>query len=122
MKKYIVILFISILYGCTKDEFNSNEWGIEPLLEVSPLAIILTPSHPCDTVKVQTNYLSYKVNAPSWVEIEQIEGYPALVVSAKEMQIKKYKREAYVNVSVKRGKYHLTKVFVVIQFKEDINL
>lgn len=116
----VAIIFIS-LTACTKDEFKPSEWGIEPELELSPLAVILTPSRLCDTVKVNTNYLDFSISAPYWVNVEKIEESSAIQVTAKEFTGKDDLREGYVTIKIQRGmKHQMTRDFVVIQFKEDV--
>lgn len=122
MKK-ILLIAISILLSttsCTKDEFSPFEWGITPELELTPLAVILTPSHPCDTVKVSTNYLDFRITKPFWVTVEKMQDFPAIIVAAKSMSGKEEMREGYVTVTVKRGKQSLSRDFVVMQFNHDI--
>ena len=107
--------------SCVKDEFSPYEWGIEPELEVSPLAIIFTPSNLVDTVRVTTNYLDFHVSyIPRWLNIEKIGGTSALIVSANDFTGKEYKRETYVTITVKRGNKELSRDFVVMQFKNDV--
>ncbi len=114
----IIIALISS--SCTKDEFKPWQWGIEPELEVSPLAVILTPSHNCDTVKVKTNYIDFNISESLyWIEIERMEDTPAIIVKSKNPTTDDM-REGYVTVTVKRGKHEMSRDFVVIQFKDDI--
>lgn len=117
----LAILFIvAILFSCTKDEFSPFEWGVEPHLRIHPLAVILTPNHPCDTVKIETNYKNFQVSSSSWINIKKIKGFPALIVSAQAIKGNQNKREEYVTVTVSRGtKHQLSQFFVVIQYKEN---
>lgn len=121
IKNLLYVIAFCAVSSCTKDEFSPNEWGIEPQLELSPLAIMLTPSHLSDTVTIKTNYLDYTVSGDSyWIYVKKIEEYPAIIVTANEMSGKEDKRECYVTVTVKRGGQKLSRQFVVIQFKEDV--
>ncbi len=115
------LLAIHFLFSCTKDEFNPFEWGVEPQLRIQPLAVILTPNHPCDTVKIETNYKNFQVSSPPWIDIKKIKGFPALIVSAQTIKGSHNKREAYVTVTVSRGtKHKFSQFFVVIQYKENV--
>ena len=117
----LFLLAIQSLFSCTKDEFSPLEWGVEPQLRIQPLAVILTPYHPCDTVKIETNYKSFQVSSPSWINIKRIKGFPALIVSAQTIKERHNKREAYVTVTVSRGtKHKLSQLFVVMQYKENV--
>ena len=119
----ILSIAISIIFStasCTKDEFSPSEWGVTPELELTPLAVILTPSHPCDTVTVSTNYIDFRIADPYWVTVEKMQDYPAIIVTALPMSGKDVMREGYVTVTVKRGKQSLSKEFVVMQFNHDI--
>lgn len=118
----LAVAFILIaLTACTKDEFKPSEWGLDPELELSPLAVILTPSHLCDTVTVNTNYNDFSISAPYWVNVEKIEESSAIQVRANEFTGKDELREGYVTVKIQRGKKHImTRDFVVIQFKENV--
>lgn len=107
--------------SCTKDEFKPIEWGIEPKLEISPLATILTPSHLSDTIIVITNYIDFRVSdGLYWVDIKKIEGEKAIVITADELRSEDEYREGYITITVQRGKYKLSRDFVVMQFKEDV--
>ena len=116
---YSIFLIFIILSSCTKDEFTPNEWGPEPQMELTPLAVILTPSHPVDTVSIKTNYKNFTISKPYWVNIEKIEGKPVVIVSADDLNRDNY-REGYVTVSVKRGDNKLSRDFVVMQFDKDV--
>lgn len=123
MRKVLFILFIytcTITISCTKDKFNPKEWGIEPKLEISPLATILTPSHPKDTIRITTNYIDFRVSKPYWVNIEKIEDASAVMITAKEMTNNDEYRDGYITITIQRGKYKLSRDFVVMQFKEDV--
>lgn len=118
-----VIVVLMIFTSCTKDEFVPSEWGVEPMLEISPLATILTPSHPNDTIKIKTNYLDFKIsNAAYWVDIKKIEDVSAIVVTADDFTNFEEYREGYITISIQRGKYKLSRDFVVMQFKKDVNI
>ena len=119
MKYFICIAFLFIFYSCTKDEFTPHEWGPKPVLEITPLAVILTPSNPVDTVSIETNYDYFSIFEPSWVSVSKIEEKPAIVVSAKNL-IKNDFREGYVTIKIKRGKQELSRDFVVLQFMDNV--
>lgn len=119
MKNKYFLFLVLLSFSCTKDEFKPSEWGPTPRLEISPLAVILTPNNLCDTVCVESNYNYFTVSAPSWVQIEKIETRPAIIVSADSI-IKDDYREAYVTITIKRGKQKLSRDFVVMQFKSDV--
>ena len=120
--KFFIVLLVAVFFmSCVKDEFSPDEWGIEPELEVRPLALIFTPSNLVDTVRVTTNYLNFHVSSfPKWLNIEKIGTAPALIVSADDFTGKEHKREAYVTITVKRGNKELSRDFVAIQFKNDV--
>lgn len=120
MKVYIIfVLTLFLLSSCTKDEFSPSEWGPEPIIEISPLAVILTPSHPVDTVEIRTNYDYFSVSKPSWVSITKIENKPAIIVSAKDLSNDDF-REGYVTIKVERGNKKLSRDFVVLQFVDNV--
>ena len=114
---FVLVFFIT---SCTKDEFSPIKWGIEPELEISPLATILTPSHPSDTIVIKTNYMDFKVSKLYWVDIKKIEGTSALVVTAEDFTSDDEYREGYITITVQRGNYKLSRDFVVMQFKKDV--
>lgn len=116
MKCYIkFVLTLFLLSSCTKDEFSPSEWGAEPIIEISPLAVILTPSHPVDTVVINTNYDYYSISKPYWVSITKLENKPAIKVSATDLKKDDF-REGYVTIKVERGNKQLSRDFVVLQF------
>lgn len=122
MKKILVFAFLQLFfYSCTKDEFSPMGWGVEPELRLYPLAVVLTPNHPCDTVRIQTNYKNFYVSAPNWVEVEKIRDFPAIIVRAQSIKTNQNKREEYVTVTVARGtKHKYSQMFVVMQYKENV--
>lgn len=115
--RFVFILFV--LSSCTKDEFSPLEWGPEPIINISPLAVILTPSHPVDTVEIRTNYDYFSISKPYWVSITKIEDKPAIIVSAENLRNNNF-REGYVTIKVERGNQELSRDFVVIQFIDDV--
>ena len=120
MKFYIrLTLTLFLLVSCTKDEFSPSDWGPEPIIEITPLAVILTPSHPVDTVEVRTNYDYFSVSKPYWVSITKIENKPAMIVSATDLKNDDF-REGYVTIKVERGDKHLSREFVVLQFIDNV--
>ena len=116
----ISVIAIFIISSCTKDKFSPREWGIEPELEISPLVAILTPSHPSDTIEIKTNYLDFKVSKLYWVDVKKIEGVSAIVVTADDITSNDQYRDGYMTITIQRGKYKLSRDFVVMQFKEDV--
>lgn len=122
MRKILTyLLAIQLLFSCTKDEFSPFEWGVEPQLRIYPLAVILTPNHPCDTVKIETNYKNFQVSSSSWINIKKMKGFPAIIVSAQAIKENQNKREEYVTVTVSRGtKHQFSQFFVVMQYKENV--
>lgn len=118
-----VIVVLMIFTSCTKDDFVPREWGVEPMLEISPLATILTPSHPSDTIKIKTNYIDFKISdAIYWVDIKKLEDVSAIIVTADPITNSDEYREGYITISIQRGKYKLSRDFVVMQFKKDVNI
>lgn len=112
-------LTLLLLSSCTKDEFSPLDWGPDPIIEITPLAVILTPSHPIDTVEVRTNYDYFSISKPYWVSITKIENTPAVIVSATDLRNDDF-REGYVTIKVKRGDKQLSRDFVVLQFKDNL--
>ncbi len=117
---FILVACIS-LASCTKDEFKPREWGIEPELELDPIATILTPSHPSDTISIRTNYLNFEVSESLyWINLVKLEDASAIVVTADPIKGNENYREGYITITVERGKYKMSRDFVIMQFKNDI--
>ena len=118
MKKITFGIIISIFLmqiGCSYEEFNPEDWAVEPLLELSESGLVFTAATNRDTIKVSTNYQTFSVSCPDkWCTIEPNYKDSTIIVEV-DPNMKAEQRHTTIYVTIRRGKKSLTSTMSVVQ-------
>ena len=110
---YIVVLLVGILTSCTLEEFNPDDWAVDPMLELSESGVVFNATNNTDTIHITTNYSSFKTSCvDSWCSIESNGSVMMIKVSP---NMNSEQRRTAINITVGRGSKTLTKTFSVVQ-------
>lgn len=111
----IVLPIVLLLSGCSYEEFNPTDWAVDPILELSESGIVFNAAINQDTVKISTNYQTFKVSCQdSWCSIAPNQKDSTIIISVKpNMRAEQRRTTIYVNVG--RGEKNLTKTLSVVQ-------
>lgn len=115
-KKYLIlIILVSLLYGCTYEDFDPSEWAVEPQLELSESGLVFNAAKNTDTVKIVTNYMSYEVTCEdTWCTIRPNYSNSTIVVEVDPNMMAEQRRTT-INVKIERGTKEMTKKLSVVQ-------
>ena len=110
---YIVVLFVGMLTSCTLEEFNPENWAVDPMLELSESGVVFNATNNTDTIHIITNYSSFQTSCvDSWCSVESNDSLVMIKVSP---NMNAEQRRTTINITVGRGNKTLTKTFSVVQ-------
>lgn len=110
---YIVVLLVGMFTSCTLEEFNPEDWAVDPMLELSETGVVFTATNNADTIHITTNYSSFQTSCvDSWCSVENNDSLIMIKVSP---NMNAEQRRTAINISVGRGNKTLTKTFSVVQ-------
>lgn len=110
---YIVVLLVSLLTSCTLEEFNPEDWAVDPILEISESCVVFNATNNTDTIHITTNYSSFQTSCiDSWCSVESNDSLVMIKVSP---NMNAEQRRTAINITVGRGSKTLTKTFSVVQ-------
>lgn len=116
MKAISYIILALSLTSCTLNEFDPEEWAVEPVLELSGNGVVLSSLDEHYSFTFKTNYKEVNVytEQSDWVvaSVDMPENAIHLQVTANNST---EQRTATISVSVSRGNKYLSKDFVLYQ-------
>lgn len=115
LKLFLLAALSIMANSCVYDDFDPDEWAIDPELTFSNSYVVFTSSIGSQTIKVSTNYSSFTVeSADDWCDTS-IDNDTTISISV-ESNESSSERATTVSVTVERGNKTLTKDISVVQF------
>ena len=107
------MLLVGMLTSCTLEEFDPDDWAVDPILELSESGVVFNATNNTDTIYVSTNYSSFQTSCiDSWCSVESNDSLVMITVSP---NMNAEQRRTAINITVGRGSKTLTKTFSVVQ-------
>lgn len=115
MKKYCYLLLL-ILSACTLNEFNPEEWAVDPILKLSASGVIFSSLDASYSFTYETNYkdVFISTNQPEWVSFDLDSSNKTINLSI-SANTQAEQRMAVVEVSIHRGAKSLSKELTIYQ-------
>ncbi len=108
----LISLFMS---SCTLDDFNPDEWAVDPELSFSKNGVIFNSTIGATSVSVFTNYQSFDVvSSTDWCVVD-IDNVKSEIKISVEPNFDINQRSANISVTVSRGTKTLSKDIAVVQ-------
>lgn len=114
-KNNFLVVFLFLLCSCTYEEFNPDEWAVDPVLELSEHGVVFNADSNECIILVTTNYNSFSVSCEeAWCEIIPNIADSTICVHVTP-NVTANQRKATIVVTVERGNKRLSKSIYVVQ-------
>lgn len=112
----IVVLLIGMLTSCTLEDFNPEDWAIEPQLNISKSGHIFNAYQGRDTIQIESNYKEFVAtsNHEDWCKVTTDIQNNRIIVDVTDNENVE-QRSAVINVTVQRANKILTKEIFIFQ-------
>lgn len=121
MRKFIYnnilfLLIVSAFNSCTLEDFEPENWAIDPELNFSENGIVFNASTGQQTIDVESNYETFTaISDKEWCLVTENQDSSRIYIDV-EPNKSTEPRQATIGVTIERGNKTLTKNITVVQF------
>lgn len=109
------IILLILFSGCLNEDFQPDEWALEPELEFSKSTVVFNSSSSVDSVDIFTNYADYSaVSNNEWCRVS-VDRDRSIVIIDAEPNFDTSQRSSEITITISRGNRTLSKNISVVQ-------